>query len=73
MSGTYGDGEYKGELHGRNGAPLGFVRGRYTGEDGHGIFQGGWRQTCATEPPHCLLTADSVRICDPVALPESAP
>jgi hypothetical protein len=74
MTGSYGDGVYEGELHGRGGALSGHVRGRYTGEDGHGVFQGGWRQKCATEPPPpCLLTADDVRICGPIALPEEAP
>jgi hypothetical protein len=72
MSGGYDDGEYKGELHGRGGAVLGHVRGRYSGEDGHGVFQGVWRQACTVEPPpHCLLTVDDVRICQPIALPES--
>jgi hypothetical protein len=71
MVGSYADGEYKGELHGRGGALLGYVRGRYAGADGHGVFQGVWRQTCAVEPPPCLLTADGVRICQPIALPES--
>jgi hypothetical protein len=75
MTGSYSDGVYEGELHGRGGALSGHVRGRYTGEDGHGVFQGGWRQKCATEPPYpCLMTADDVRICGPMVRPEeSAP
>ena len=71
MAGNYDGGEYKGEIYGRNGVFLGFVRGRYMGEDGHGRFQGAWRQACVTDPPPpCQLTADGTRVCISTARPE---
>jgi hypothetical protein len=71
LAGNYDGGEYKGEMYGRNGVFLGYMRGRYMGEDGLGLFQGAWRQACVTDPPPpCLLTAAGMRVCDPIALPE---
>lgn len=72
MAGTYGEGAYKGEIYGPGRVLLGYMRGRYTGEDGHGFFLGGWRQSCADEVPprRCELTATGLRICQTPALPE---
>ena len=73
MSGKYGNGVYEGELHGRDGTVLGQVRGRYSGEDGHGLFHGVWQQVCPEPPPRCWVTADGVRICQVDPVPESTP
>ena len=72
MAGNYEDGQYKGEMYGRGGALLGYVHGRYMGEDGHGVFQGAWRQACVTDPPPrtCQLTSDGIRVCDDVVRPD---
>ncbi len=71
MAGSYGDGVYEGEIYGRGRALLGYVRGRYTGEDGHGLFLGGWRQACVTDVPprECQLTSDGIRVCEAVSRP----
>jgi hypothetical protein len=71
LAGNYDGGDYKGEMYDRNGVSLGYMRGRYMGEDGLGLFQGAWRQACITDPPPpCQLTAAGMRVCDPIALPE---
>ncbi|MDH3269984.1 MAG: hypothetical protein OEN56_01550 [Gemmatimonadota bacterium] len=72
MAGTYGDGVYEGEIYGRGRVLLGYMKGRYSGEDGHGFFLGGWRQACVTDvPPRtCHLTPDGIRVCVTPALPE---
>lgn len=73
MAGTYGDGAYEGEIYGRGGVLLGYVSGRYVGEDGHGLFQGAWRQACVTDVPprHCELAPDGVRVCHAIVRPDS--
>lgn len=72
MAGTYGNGVYEGEIYGRGRVLLGFVKGRYTGEDGHGSFLGGWRQVCVSDTPPrtCRLTDDGIRVCLTPARPE---
>ena len=72
LAGTYGDGVYEGEIYGRGRVLLGYVKGRYAGEDGHGFFLGGWRQSCTTDvPPRtCRLTDAGDRICASQPLPE---
>jgi hypothetical protein len=64
-AGTYGNGVYEGEIYGRGRVLLGYMRGRYSADDGHGFFLGGWKQACATDvPPRtCRLTDAGVRIC----------
>ena len=65
MAGTYGNGVYEGEIYGRGRVLLGYMKGRYTGEDGHGFFLGGWKQACVTDvPPRtCQLTDAGIRVC----------
>lgn len=72
MAGTYGGGMYEGEIYGRGRVLLGYLKGRYTGEDGHGSFLGGWRQVCPTDvPPRtCRLTDGGIRVCVTPARPE---
>lgn len=66
MAGTYGDGVYEGEIYGRDREVLGHVKGRYTGEDGHGSFLGAWKQSCSdddTPDRTCELTESGQRVC----------
>ena len=66
MAGTYGGGVYEGEIYGRGREVLGHVRGRYTGEDGHGSFLGAWKQACDPDDRpdrSCELKDDGTRVC----------
>ena len=72
MAGTYGGGIYEGEIYGRGRVLLGYMKGRYTGEDGQGHFLGGWQQSCVTDVPprDCHLTSAGLRVCVTTARPE---